>query len=366
MTEGWTPQPPSDEELASERQEIESIPEDAPFEPPQETDPEDPITDIDRRNAMDRFMPDEEEGGDDEGGQGQSEQQTQETEAKPENKEQQTQEDNRKRPEWWDKAPDEAKEAYDRQQAAIANMRRQAKQAEQRLAIATDPERIKQAVQEAVKASQPEETPPDKDEDPDAYTAYLERKVQTIEQQGQQTQEKQQTEAEAQQLEQFVQSAENDFREEVPDYDEVLNQGVSIYRDRLMEEYGLDEQKAQATVVNELWQEVKKVRDIGGNPAQRLYRIAKQALDQKGTSVDNGNGSETTSAPQQAKAGGEQKAQAIEAGQKASTAVGKGSPGNVGEMSSQDLWNIRDPDEFAKAYDKVLASQLKQNTDWRP
>lgn len=61
-------------------------------------------------------------------------------------------------------------------------------------------------------------------------------------------------------------------------------------------------------------------------------------------------------------------AETIAAGQKASRGLGRGGSGttSAGKHTPAEIWNIKDPEEFERAYSEYLAEQTGNDLDWTP
>lgn len=100
----------------------------------------------------------------------------------------------------------------------------------------------------------------------------------------------------------------------------------------------------------------------GGN----WVKAVKYNAGQAGWKAKSVSETVATSAPA-VKSSGEETAATIAAGEKAAKTLGKGGSGaSVGELTIEDITNITDPEEHAKAYLAWVDKQTESSSDWKP
>ena len=375
MTESWAPEPLSPEEMKAWQKEIETASETDPPElmpSPLQDEPEkapEPAADDAKakadaessaaaeRDEKSRFKAKE----------GEPEKAAAEPEnkadAEPPKEKAEKAPAEKKRPPWWDQIPKEAQQYIDNTVAsrtAARNARRDFEAETKRRDI--EHERIvKEQIAAALKASRPV---PDPQLDPEAYQQHQAAELKALKDkaaaQEQETAKEKQDRDTINDLVEHVGAQEIDYAEDHEDYYPAIAWAKEEYSRRIQEQDGVPKAKADQQVLRMILSESHRVRSLEGNVPHRLYRIAQ----------DMGWG-KTAGAPQakaapaaKDKTDGEKTAEAIAAGAAAAKTLGKGTPATAGGLTLEQISNIKDPEEHAKAYAAWVAAAVGESSNW--
>ena len=351
-TPNWATPPPSEEELAEitaergeaaaevARQEAEAG---HPVEIPGE---EGELPEIDRRSAAERFAPDPEVGE-------AKDEPAVETEASEE-KEKEAK-DEAAEEDWWEKmSPEDKRKHALGLQSEISKIResRREDREESERRFKQMMEAVPEQISKSIKESQPPLAEPDSDEDPEAFKEYHASKSAEAEKSAQGAVEAAQVQRERADLLEWMGGQEANDPDFKAYFDHLFNSSV----DRKVEQG-----RSKTVATTETWQILmdagKQLMTEGGNWAKAVKYNAVQA----GWKADG----EKESEKKHEKSSGEETAATISAGEKTSKALGRGGSGVIGKLTQEDIYNIKDPEEFDKAYKAYIDEQLEHSTNWQ-
>jgi hypothetical protein len=400
MTESWAPDPLTPEEEAEYRKTVAEAREDEPAQFPEHVgeDPDDPPQ-IDRRSAIERYLPDEEKPPDEQvkpadKAETETEKKTEEpAKTEPERDEQgrfkakETETapapdkppeevpkpKERTYPAWLEKIPEterkSAQEYIDNMHASRTQAREQKRQQEAEFKHRTQEwERIvTERIAEAMKGQQQPVEEPDPYEDPEGFKAFHQQRSQEAGKIVEQAQALTKEQQERQAFSDYLVAQEREFSEDHPDYTEAvrwayqqeLDARIAKWpgRKRDVVEQGL--QKELAALQAQYYQEDSSWPEWAYQTALQIGWGKQQA--------GSPAASATTTAPiSKAPTAGEKTAAAIQAGAQAAKTLGKGAVSGVGDLTLEDISNIKDPEEHTKAYLAWVEKQIGQSRDWRP
>ncbi len=274
-----------------------------------------------------------------------------------------------KRPGWWNKVPAEAQDYIDNLHGARKEARETKREAQEEFDRRSKmyAETLGEKFAETIKGQQPvvkTEAPiaPDPDEDPDGFREFYEAKDRDLEARETKLQEQESSNAELGKLQQNIMSQEAAFRVDNPDYDTVISTGKAAAIAGLASQYEISKipdamSKASDEINRRLWSKAEELNGQGGDFAAWVYHYAGQYIPS-----ENGEKSAETKTST-----GEETAAAIIAGEKSSKALGKsGANTSTGELTLEDISNIRDADEHDKAYRAWEDAQIGHSSEWRP
>lgn len=212
---------------------------------------------------------------------------------------------------------------------------------------------------EEIKA--PAAPPPDKEEDPDAYYAYLEREYQdlkskTEKQQTEEREQRQKADA-AQQVQRRIEQSEAAFREQASDYDDAVNFAIGKLAERYRSNYGFGEQQAMERARYDAGVFTVQVIQNGGDPAVAAYNKARElGWGRRQQDQEGQPGAEKTTTENGVDAAAEEKARKLQRGHQASRTLGRGGrTADEGDLTPETIGRIRDGDEFERKYDEWVA-----------
>jgi len=142
----------------------------------------------------------------------------------------------------------------------------------------------------AAKMEQPQNVP-DPDMDPDAHREYQDQRIQSFEEKEEQQRQEMAKQAgldsELAGLQNFVADQEDAYLEEHEDYGDAVAWGKEEYSKRLIDQYGLSKEDADAKVFDDIKSVAKQLQGMNGNVAHYLYQ---QAQAMGWGKAENGNG----------------------------------------------------------------------------
>lgn len=371
MTESWAPEPLTPEEMKAWQKEIESASETAP---PQLTPS--PLQDVvePEKAAPDKSEVEKTAGDTDRDDKGRfkaKENEPEKTAAAPEKKtdaeqlkeKQEKAEPEKKRPAWWDQIPKEAQQYIDNAVASRTEARRARREseAESKRRFAEQERIVKEQIAAAVKARQPV---PDPQLDPDAHQQYLTAELKAHKEKDAAREEQADKEKQERDLlndlVEHVSAQEVDYVEDHADYYQAINWAKAEYSKRIQEQDGMSKEKADQQVLRMILLESNRVRGLEGNVPHRLYRIAhdlgwgKQAAQPESKPASGAK----------EKTEGEKTAESIIAGAAAAKTLGKGTSATAGGLTLEQIYNIKDPEEHARAFAAWVAAQVNESPNW--
>lgn len=180
---------------------------------------------------------------------------------------------------------------------------------------------------------------PDRNKDPLAYLDWLDGKVTEYEQrereQTQRAEEEAQQRQYMQQVQQYGAQAEEQFRQEAPDYDDAATFYAKSRLEELQHVYGMNPQGAQQYLAQELQAAVVQNAQRGQNPAAAIYAAAKA----RGYVQKSGEA--------------EAKLNQMKEGRKSSPTMPQGGKGKQNAISMDELLKIEDPKEFERRWSEA-------------
>jgi len=258
---------------------------------------------------------------------------------------------------WFRALPDEAKGHYRGLKSEMARIReqRQNEREDSERRINEMMESLPERITRGIKESQPPLPEPDSDEDPEAFKAYHAQRTADAEAIAKDAGERSVVSQDEQKLLAWMARQESDDPEFKTYfgylYDKMVDQKVSEGRGRKAAE--------------------NETRQIGINAGRALMneeggdwvKAVRHAAVQAGWKA-NGPGEV---AAIQTKTSGEETAATIAAGEKSAKTLGKGGSGaSMGELTIEDITNITDPEEHAKAYQAWVDKQTGNESGWTP
>jgi hypothetical protein len=367
MIEEWAPAPLSAEEEVKWQEEIDAASEETTLEPGSESEP---------TEKSDRGQPEptaEKQAGSKEVEAGEKDAVTTGAEKsadadRPASKEagKVKQEPKEKpRPSWFNDVPEgiraKVAEHLDNQDAA----RRQAREAKRqqdtefKARLAEMDKTFKTRAEELVKTLQPKQAEPDPYENPEEFRKFHQTRSEAAEKEAAkhltQTAEQQAT----LENQNWLNSQAADYAEEHPDYQEGVRWAwEQEIKSRMARFPGLPRGAIENDLMDGLGKIAVQYREKGGNWAEFLYQNAVQM----GWGQKNGDGSQE--GQKQKPTPGEETAKSVTAGASAAKGLGKGGASGGGALTLEDIFNIKDPDEHAKAYQAYLDNLMGSEQGW--
>lgn len=194
---------------------------------------------------------------------------------------------------------------------------------------------------------------PNPAEDPIGYMEYLEKVLQVGDakaaEQRQQEEAKQEARRQTEAIVSRVAEYENDFRELNPDYDDAVEHLYGLKKAEY-EDSGYSPEEAHAMVMQEFLTRSKRAFEAGKDPAEIVYSLAKRGgYMPKGSEADPKTG--------------EQKLEAVERGQRATSALSAAPGGGARELTPEAVSRLNGAAfdaAFAKLRERAL--QIERQT----
>ena len=396
MTESWAPDPLTPEQEAEYDKTLAEAREDEPAQFPEHIgeDADDPVQ-IDRRPAIERYLPDEEKPKEEvkpaEQAKAEPEKKAEETaKTAPDRDEQgrfkakeaeaapapdksadepaKAKEPHEiKRPAWWDKIPPEAQQYIDNQHASRTQAREQKRQQEAEFKRRTQEwERIVgEKIAAAMKGQQPPVKEPDPYEDPEGFKAFHQQRSQEASKIVEQAQTLTKEQQEQKTFEDFLLTQEHEFSEDHPDFVEAVRWAYQKEMDaRIAKWPGRKQDVIESALRQEIGAlQVQYYRE-GSSWPEWAYQTALQIGWGKKPAGTTAASATATAPATKVPSAGEKTAAAIQAGAQASKALVKGGSSSVGDLTLEDISNIKDPEEHAKAYAAWIAAAINESPNW--